>query len=157
MWWIAWQPQCASGRKLKGNKLSLTGYECDLQTWRWGAHLGWEAGSWADSFWCPCWRSPGAGPRHARSCTRRRTNIGCTVSWANWPRCLTCPRSGWWPAPSTSCSYSPGGRQIKEEAQRAAHNSLTGIIVLTVLTWDIQIQVESRHTWVRPPISLTEM
>lgn len=43
----------------------------------------------------------------APSYTRRRTDTGCTASWASWRSCWTYPHSGWWTARATSCSCSP--------------------------------------------------
>lgn len=68
-------------------------------------HLEMEAGSWSGiSLNQQLQRCQEGGPLPARSCTRRRTDTGCTASSASWPRCSTCPRSGWWPAHATSCS-----------------------------------------------------
>lgn len=54
---------------------------------------------------CCCCRPAALLP--SPSCTRRRTDTGCTASWASWPSCWTYPRSGWWTARATSCSCLP--------------------------------------------------
>lgn len=77
---------------------------CTPQTRAW-PHLEMEAGSWSGtSLNQQLQRCQEGDPLPSQSCTRRRTDTGCTASSASWPRCSTCPRSGWWPAHATSCS-----------------------------------------------------